>query len=324
MSRVCLITTVRQEAEGIAELMDSIVAQTRQPDRVVVADGGSADGTADLARRYQDRLPLTVLVLPGANRSRGRNAAIAAGDEPVIACVDAGCVLDPEWLATIVRPLEERDDIDVVAGYYQAAPRTLMERAAAAALVPAAAEVNPETFLPSSRSIAFRRAAWERVGGYPEWTPYNEDSVFDVALRRAGMKFAFAPRAVVRWRPQGRPARLFRQFYRFARGDGWSGLWFAHYGKAYLELVMAAAIIALGIGANRATLWALPALALLYWARLARRARRRGAAAGIAWLAPAAMAMVDLAHLCGYTIGIGQRLALAALGRAPQVRSASR
>jgi len=320
MSGVCLITTVLQEAEGIADFLDSIVAQTRKPERVVVADGGSTDGTADIARSYENRLPLAVIVSPGANRSRGRNAAIEACDEPIIACVDAGCVLCPEWLEIISRPLREQPEVEVVAGYYEPQPRTLMERAAAAAVVPGPDEVDPSTFLPSSRSIAFRRQAWERVGGYPEWTSFNEDTVFDVALKRSGARFQFEPRAVVRWRPQGRPARIFRQFFRYARGDGLAGLWFKHYAKAYAELILAGIIIWL---AARHPWWlfALAVLVGLYWRRVFRRARRRGAVIAAALLAPVAMAIVDAAHICGYTMGIVNRLLLAALGRAPQIGS---
>ena len=319
MSGVCLITTVLQEADGIAEFMNSILAQTCPPDRVLVADGGSTDRTLDILRTYEERLPLTVIVIPRANRSRGRNAAAEACDEPIIACVDAGCVLEPVWLETISRPLLERSDVDVVAGYYEPEPRTLMERAAAAALVPRAEEVDPATFLPSSRSIAFRREAWERAGRYPEWTPFNEDTVFDVALKRAGARFVFEPRAIVHWRPQGRPARIFRQFFRYARGDGLSGLWFGHYGKAYAEVIAAGVVIWLAAAFAPAWLWGLAALAGLYWLRVARRARRRGAGMAAALLAPAAMAIVDAAHLCGYTIGIANRLARAAVGRAPVI-----
>lgn len=321
MSRVSLITTVLEEADGIAEFMDSIIAQTRQPDRVVVADGGSTDGTPDIVRRFADRLPLTVIVIPRANRSRGRNAAAEASDEPIIACVDAGCVLEPDWLGTITLPLIERDDVDVVAGYYEPRPQTLMERAAAAALVPTVEEVDPKTFLPSSRSIAFRRGAWEKAGGYPEWTPYNEDTVFDVALKRSGARFVFEPRAVVRWRPQGRPARIFRQFYRYARGDGLSGLWFTHYGKAYAEVVAAGGLIVLSAVQHPAWLCALAALVALYWLRVARRARRRGARTAAVLLAPVAMAVVDAAHVAGYTIGITSRLVRATFGKASQIGS---
>ncbi|HET6262751.1 MAG TPA: glycosyltransferase, partial [Chloroflexia bacterium] len=70
---ISLIMTVRNEAASIARLLDSVLAQTRQPDEIVIADGGSTDGTQEVVSSYMDRLPLRLLALPGANISEGRN-----------------------------------------------------------------------------------------------------------------------------------------------------------------------------------------------------------------------------------------------------------
>ena len=85
--RVSVIFTVLNEAGALPRLLDSLAAQTRQPDEVVVCDGGSHDGTLDLLRA-EERLPLRVIESPGANISRGRNVAIAAATGDVIACTD--------------------------------------------------------------------------------------------------------------------------------------------------------------------------------------------------------------------------------------------
>ena len=45
-----LIVTVRNEASTVGPLIDSILAGTRVPEEIVVADGGSTDGTFDLLR----------------------------------------------------------------------------------------------------------------------------------------------------------------------------------------------------------------------------------------------------------------------------------
>ena len=68
--------TVRNEAKSLPRLLDSVLMQTVLPEEVVIADGGSTDGTPDIARSYMDRLPLRLLEVPGANISQGRNAAI--------------------------------------------------------------------------------------------------------------------------------------------------------------------------------------------------------------------------------------------------------
>ena len=79
--RVTVISTVLNEGEAIRRLMDSLVAQTRQPEEVVIVDGGSRDNTVAVLDDYAGRLPLRVLVEPGANISRGRNIAIAAANQ---------------------------------------------------------------------------------------------------------------------------------------------------------------------------------------------------------------------------------------------------
>ena len=78
MAPVTLILTVLNEAESVGELLDSLLAQSRPPDEIVVVDGGSTDGTVRHLERYAAHRPLRVIVEPGAGISRGRNAAIAA------------------------------------------------------------------------------------------------------------------------------------------------------------------------------------------------------------------------------------------------------
>ena len=107
--QVSVIVTVFNERTSIARLLDSLAAQTRRPDEVVICDGGSSDGTdafiADYARRHPARLPgLRVIVAPGANISRGRNVAIAAARGPLIAATDAGVRLSDTWLERLVEP----------------------------------------------------------------------------------------------------------------------------------------------------------------------------------------------------------------------------
>ena len=100
--RVTVISTVLNEGEAIRRLLDSLLAQTRRPDEVVIVDGGSRDNTVAVIQEYAGRLPLRVLVEPGANISRGRNVAIAAATGDVIASVDAGVWLETQWLEKLV------------------------------------------------------------------------------------------------------------------------------------------------------------------------------------------------------------------------------
>lgn len=228
--KVTLISTVLNEARSLPTLLDSIAAQTRLPAEVIICDGGSADNTIDLLRAER-RFPLRVIARPGANISQGRNLAIAEASGEVIACVDAGVRLDPKWLEKLVEPMTPTPPSlatqgrAVSAGFFLPDGHTPFEIAMGATVLPQLSDINPATFLPSSRSVAFTKAAWQTVGGYPEWIDYCEDLLFDLALREKFGTFAFAPEAIAYFKPRSSLKSFFRQYYLYARGDGKANLW---------------------------------------------------------------------------------------------------
>jgi glycosyltransferase involved in cell wall biosynthesis len=223
---VSLVVTVLNEVVTVGALMASIAAQTVRPREVIVVDGGSRDGTQLHVEWWHGRLgcPLRLMELPGANISEGRNRGIAAARAPLIAVTDAGVRLEPDWLEQITAPFRD-EGVDSVAGFFVPDPETFLELAMGATVLPTLAEIDPASFLPSSRSVAFRKAAWEASGGYPEWLDYCEDLVFDLRLDDRGLTRRFAPGAVARFRPRGSLRAFWRQYFRYARGDGKANLW---------------------------------------------------------------------------------------------------
>jgi glycosyltransferase involved in cell wall biosynthesis len=221
--KVSLIITVKNEAHSLQTLLDSIAGQTRPPDEVVVGDGGSTDGTLDLLRN-ETRFPLRLVERPGSNISQGRNAAIEHARGDVIASTDAGVRLDPHWLEILVAPIEQGSH-QVASGFFLPDPYTPFEVALGATVLPTLADIKPEKFLPSSRSVAFTKAAWQTAGGYPDWLDYGEDLIFDFALLEKCGPFAFAPEAIAHFRPRPSLRAFLKQYYLYARGDGKANLW---------------------------------------------------------------------------------------------------
>lgn len=227
--RVTLICTVLNEADNIGSFLESIEKQTRLPDEIVVCDAGSRDGTLQMLREFAARFPRPFKVIeePG-NRSHGRNVAIQNAKQELIAGADAGCVLDPHWLECLLAPFQEDALVDVVSGFYKARGETWFEQCAAVVTL-STKGVNLENFLPSARSIAFHRSAWQAVGGFPENLDFAEDTQFGLALRAAGKRFAFAPDALVYWRPHNAFRKIFRQFHNYARGNAEAGILYRNY-----------------------------------------------------------------------------------------------
>ena len=194
--KISLVGTVLNAAGHVGEFLSSVAAQTLRPDEVVIVDGGSTDGTPDLLRRERG---VTVIEEPGANIARGRNVAIAAAAHDVLAVTDVDCVLEPDWLQQLLLPIGEGADVSM--GFYLPITDGLLQECLAAVTLPLdAREVDPRRFMPSARSLAFRRDALEAAGGYPEWLDIGEDMWVNHRWRELGLDMRFAPDAVVHWR----------------------------------------------------------------------------------------------------------------------------
>ncbi len=310
-SRVSVISTVWNESRSIARLLNSLTAQTRPPDEIVICDGGSTDDTVTQIEAFAQNspVPIRLLVRPGANISAGRNAAIEAATGDVIAVTDAGVRLSPQWLEKIVAPFED-PEIQTVAGFFVPDPQTTFEMAMGATVLPTLPEIVPDKFLPSSRSVAFRKSAWEAVGGYPEWLDYCEDVIYDFQLRDRYGPFVFAPEAVVHFRPRSNLTVFWRQYYHYSRGDGKADLFRRRHVIRYGTYLVVMPVIAV-LGALFSPWWLLlylgtiPAMFLTGWRRLARAddsslAQKLRAAL---WV-PVIRVTGDLAKMVGYPVGL--------------------
>jgi glycosyltransferase involved in cell wall biosynthesis len=314
-SDVSVIVTVKDEAASIDGLLDSLSQQTLLPSEVVIVDGGSTDGTVERIERNRHHLPIRLLVREGANISRGRNEAIRASSASMIASTDAGVCLVPRWLEELTKPLHEDPSVDVVSGFFLPDPHTIFETAMGATVLPVEADVRPEHFLPSSRSVAFRKEAWEQVGGYPEWLDFCEDLVFDFSLLHSGHKFLFAPQALAYFRPRGTLGAFWRQYYQYARGDGKANLWPRRHAIRYLTYLVGIPLV-ISLGAVLHPLWwsvlVVGAAAYLWTPYRRLRPMIRGLSPlektkSILWV-PIIRLWGDLAKMAGYPIGILWRI----------------
>ena len=217
--KVSLIATVKDAGPDLEGFLTSLRRQTRAPDEVVIVDGGSTDGTLERLRAAQG---IRVVEAPGANIARGRNLAVAEAAHEVLAVTDADCVLDPHWLERILVPIA--DGADVAMGAYRPLGDHLLQRAMAATNLPDIAELDARRFLPSARSLAMRRDAIEKVGGWPEWLDVGEDMWVNLRWRTRRLDLRLARDAVVSWPLRADLRGTWTQYFRYARGDALAGM----------------------------------------------------------------------------------------------------
>src|SRR3989442_1429241 len=98
--KISVAIPVRNEAESIRPLLDGLLTQSRQPDEILVTDGGSSDGTLRILEEYAQMNPnLRVFRESNALPGRGRNIAAANASHEWLAFIDAGINPAPDWLS---------------------------------------------------------------------------------------------------------------------------------------------------------------------------------------------------------------------------------
>ncbi len=219
---VCI--TVLNEESTIGKLLDSLLSQTKKADEIIIVDGGSKDNTFEIIKHYQKKDGSIKLILDKCSRAQGRNIGIEAARGGIIALTDAGCIAEPDWLENLTAPFIH-PEVDIAAGFYKMTGESSFQKAVNVFL-----GVTPRKFgikfLPSARSMAFRKEVWERIGGFPERNKNTaEDTDFNYQAVRLGMKYAAVKNAQVEW---GMPETLkeaLKKFFDYAKGDASLGIW---------------------------------------------------------------------------------------------------
>ncbi|NLF03256.1 MAG: glycosyltransferase family 2 protein, partial [Anaerolineales bacterium] len=106
----------------LQEAIDSVLAQTYTDYEIIVVDDGSTDGMGDALRAlYRDHLGgrLRYRWQENAGRSAARNAGVTLSQGKYLAFLDDDDTYLPHKLARQVHLLEERSDVDLVAGGFE-------------------------------------------------------------------------------------------------------------------------------------------------------------------------------------------------------------
>jgi glycosyltransferase involved in cell wall biosynthesis len=223
-----LVITVLNEEKTIKKLLKSLENQIKKPDETIFVDGGSLDRTFKIIENWKDKfkdLRIKVFLKKGATIAQGRNFGVKKAKGEIIVMTDAGCILHRDWFKKITDPFE-KGEVDIVAGFYRMTGETIFQKCLACYLGILPEKLNPKNFMPSARSIAFKKEIWERVGGFNEKLERaGEDTLFNYRAKRLGAKFITVPDALVDWEMPKTWREAIKKFYIYAKGDGQAGIW---------------------------------------------------------------------------------------------------
>jgi len=232
---ISLITTLYNESNNVLKFLESYNNQIKYADEFIIVDGGSTDGTIEMIQDFIDKnqnLNIKLIVDKTCSKkytagpiAKGRNVAIKNAKYDYIAVTDAGCVLDKHWFEEIIKPFEN-NNVDVVSGWYEANITNEFQKIYAEIYIQKLENLQINNFLPSSRSIAFKKECWEKVGRYLEQTLTAEDTLFDLNLKKVKCKFCFTQKAIVYWDCPRDYEEACQKAKYYALGDGQNRLYF--------------------------------------------------------------------------------------------------
>lgn len=238
-SSVCL--TIHNEEKSISGAIEALLSQSKKPNEIVIVDAESTDKTVQIVRHWQKKDRRIKLLVKKCSRAEGRNIAVDLAKNEIIAMTDAGCVANKDWLKNISSPFKN-EEVDVVAGFYEMKSENTSQEAMSVYLgvLPIDFDIK---YLPSTRSIAFRKKVWEKVGGFPEkLTDTAEDTAFNFKLIENDVKIARVKNAIVEWGMPKDIKEFYWKIFNYAKGDVKSSIWW-HPAKKYASHNIKAVLI---------------------------------------------------------------------------------
>jgi glycosyltransferase involved in cell wall biosynthesis len=217
--RIAVIIPAYNAEAFIEEALDSVGAQTRAPDQVIVVDDGSTDSTADRVRGWKHRTGVRVEMMQQGNMgiATARNSGIRRARTELIALLDADDIWEPHHLERSGAAFEQEPELALCFANHQKfntqgvvlesflSGKALEElpfdeRALGLRILggPVYCSLVGGNYIPPSTSV-FCKAAADRIGLFDPAIKTSEDRDFFLRLTRVG-RFAYYPDRHARYR----------------------------------------------------------------------------------------------------------------------------
>lgn len=219
---VSIVMPTLDERSAIRDCLDSLLAQDYPHiTEILVVDGGSTDGTRELATSLDPRV--RVVDNPGVTAAAAMNVGLAAATNDLIVRVDSHTIYLPDYVSASVAALVE-SGADWVGGPMRPVGLTSFGRAVAAVTTSRLGIGNGRFHYATTASDVetvylgtFDRRIVVAVGGYDDrqlqWAAEDQELAF--RLRQAGRRIRIDPRIRSWYFPRQTPRALWRQYFNY-------------------------------------------------------------------------------------------------------------
>ncbi len=220
MKRFSVIIPVYNRPDEVAELLESLVAQTCRDFEVIIVEDGSTVPCDSIVDRYKDRLDITYIAKQNEGRSIARNHGIEASQGEYLIFFDSDCVIPPKYFEVLSQALDSVP-LDCFGGP-DAAHDSFSDTQKAINFAMTSflttggirgGKVSLEKFVPRTFNTGFSRRVYERVGGFREM--FSEDIDMSTRIRQAGFSVGLIREAFVYHKRRVDFKKFLRQVYVF-------------------------------------------------------------------------------------------------------------
>ena len=216
-----IIVPVYNRPEEVADLLQSLKAQTDKGFEIILVEDGS---TIPALPEGYDASPLRLKYYKKSNegRSIARNYGIEHADGDFFIFVDSDCILPPDYIAKLRKSMEE-NPTDCFGGPDAAHDsftdtQKAINYAMTAFLTTGGirgGKVSMEKFTPRTFNMGFARKVYEKVGGFREM--FSEDIDMSTRIRLAGFSIMLYPDVAVFHKRRGNLKKFWKQVHVFGQ-----------------------------------------------------------------------------------------------------------
>jgi len=226
--RTLIVIPCLNEAKTIEALLDKFTGMMDGKNfRVVVADGGSTDGTRDIVDAFvKNDERVTLLPNPKRIQSAGINLAVSTfgQDYDYLIRIDAHGDYPDDYCLRLIEDAE-RTGADSVVVAMDTVGHGLFQKATAMAQNSKLGNGGSKHregakghWIDHGHHALMRIAAFDAVGGYDETFSHNEDAELDFRLRKSGFRIWMTDKTRMTYYPRSSVLPLFKQYLAYGRG----------------------------------------------------------------------------------------------------------